>query len=90
MRVRLHLFAKLFLMEKPQVPRLLIRFVDGVIGVPRHLIGIVLKRPPEVRHEAIFVIDRLGFRRGLATEKNRSAPEEGFDVIRYVPEAIPN
>ena len=72
------------------MPGVLVRFVDGVVRVLGDALGVVLQRPPEVRDEAIEIIDRFCVRRVRPVEQHCAAAEERLDVVLDVTEACPN
>src|SRR5580658_8810413 len=77
-------------MHEPDVARMQVVLVDGVVRPFGHLLMVLLQRAPEVRHEAVEIVDRLVSVEWLGTpEKNSAAPKERLHVVRDRTEARP-
>ena len=72
------------------MPGVLVRFIHGRIGIEGHLVRIVLQCTPEVRDEAIKIVDSLYAGSVRTRQENSAGPKEWLHVILNVAEAIPN
>lgn len=81
-------FAAYF--AEPAVAGEHIRFIRCTVGVVRDALRCMFDGPPEIRNEAVGVIDDLMAWRVRSCEVNRTAAEEGFNEYLRITEGLPD